>query len=239
MSTYTLTIVLPCYNPSQGWESNVLEEYRLLKATLPLEHIQLIIMNDGSSVNVSEESISLFATEGVVFIQRDVNYGKGFTLREGVQQALADKIIYTDIDFPYTHNSFLAVYNALKQADVAIGVRSEAYYANMPKARVYISKTLRFFIRKFLSIPTDDTQCGLKGFNIKGKDVFLQTKINRYLFDLEFVFLSARTQLSIAQVPVELKSGIVLSKMRGFILLGEGMNFLRILFNSFFSSSNS
>lgn len=239
MSNYTLTIVLPCYNPSQGWESNVLEEYRLLKAALPLEHIQLIIMNDGSSVNVSEESISLFATEGVVFIQRDVNYGKGFTLREGVQQALADKIIYTDIDFPYTHNSFLAVYNALKQADVAIGVRSEAYYANMPKARVYISKTLRFFIRKFLSIPTDDTQCGLKGFNIKGKYVFLQTKINRYLFDLEFVFLSARTQLSIAQVPVELKSGIVLSKMRGFILLGEGMNFLRILFSSFFSSSNS
>lgn len=239
MSNYTLTIVLPCYNPSQGWESNVLEEYRLLKAVLPLEHIQLIIMNDGSTVNVSVESISLFATEGVVFIQRDVNYGKGFTLREGVQQALADKIIYTDIDFPYTHNSFLAVYNALKQADVAIGVRSEAYYANMPKARVYISKTLRFFIRKFLSIPTDDTQCGLKGFNIKGKDVFLQAKINRYLFDLEFVFLSARTQLSIAQVPVELKSGIVLSKMRGFILLGEGMNFLRILFSSFFSSSNS
>lgn len=239
MSIYTLSIVLPCYNPSLGWESNVLEEYRLLKAALPLEHIQLIIMNDGSTANVSKERSSLFATEGVVFIQRDVNYGKGFTLREGVQQALADKIIYTDIDFPYTHNSFLAVYNALKQADVAIGVRSEAYYANMPKARVYISKTLRFFIRKFLSIPTDDTQCGLKGFNIKGKDVFLQTKINRYLFDLEFVFLSARTQLSIAQVPVELKSGIVLSKMRGFILLGEGMNFLRILFSSFFSSSNS
>lgn len=239
MSIYTLSIVLPCYNPSLGWESNVLEEYRLLKAALPLEHIQLIIMNDGSTANVSKERSSLFATEGVVFIQRDVNYGKGFTLREGVQQALADKIIYTDIDFPYTHNSFLAVYNALKQADVAIGVRSEAYYANMPKARVYISKTLRFFIRKFLSIPTDDTQCGLKGFNIKGKDVFLQAKINRYLFDLEFVFLSARTQLSIAQVPVELKSGIVLSKMRGFILLGEGMNFLRILFSSFFSSSNS
>jgi hypothetical protein len=110
---------------------------------------------------------------------------------------------------------------------------------NMPKARVYISKTLRFFIRKFLSIPTDDTQCGLKGFNTKGKEVFLQTKINRYLFDLEFVFLSARQSLSIAQVPVELKSGIVLSKMRGFILLGEGINFLRILFSSFFSSSNS
>jgi hypothetical protein len=27
--------------------------------------------------------------------------------------------------------------------------------------------------------------------------------------------------------------------MRAFILLGEGINFLRILFSSFFSSSNS
>jgi glycosyltransferase involved in cell wall biosynthesis len=217
----------------------VLAQYQLLKAALPSEQIQWIVVNDGSTVNVSQECKSLLASEGVVFIQRTVNFGKGYTLREGIQHAKADKIIYTDIDFPYTHNSFLAVYNALKQADVAIGVRSEAYYANMPQARVYISKTLRFFIRKFLSIPTDDTQCGLKGFNTKGKDVFLQTKINRYLFDLEFVFLSARRQLSIAQVPVELRSGIVLSKMRAFILLGEGINFLRILFSSFFSSSNS
>lgn len=239
MSTYTLSIVLPCYNPTHQWESNVLEEYRLLKAALPSEQIQLIVVNDGSTINVSAASKLLFEKENAVFVQRDINYGKGFTLREGVRLAIGDRVIYTDIDFPYTHNSFLAVYNALKKADVAIGVRSEAYYANMPKARVYISKTLRFFIRKFLSIPTDDTQCGLKGFNAKGKEVFLQTKINRYLFDLEFVFLSARQSLSIAQVPVELKSGIVLSKMRGFILLGEGINFLRILFSSFFSSSNS
>lgn len=239
MSNYTLSIVLPCFNPTQQWENNVLDEYRLLKAALPLERIQLIIVNDGSTINVSAASKLLLETENAVFVQRDINYGKGFTLREGVQLAIGDRVIYTDIDFPYTHNSFLAVYNALKQVDVAIGVRSEAYYMNMPKARVYISKTLRFFIRKFLSIPTDDTQCGLKGFNTKGKEVFLQTKINRYLFDLEFVFLSARKSLTIAQVPVELKSGITLSKMRGFILLGEGANFLRILFSSFFSSSSS
>jgi glycosyltransferase involved in cell wall biosynthesis len=56
MSTYTLSIVLPCYNPSQGWESNVLEEYRLLKAALPSEQIQLIVVNDGSTINVSQES---------------------------------------------------------------------------------------------------------------------------------------------------------------------------------------
>lgn len=239
MTNYTLTIVLPCYNPSKGWEEHVLREFLLLKAALPSEKLQLIIVNDGSIVNVSKESALHFAGEHVAFIQRTVNFGKGYTLREGIKNIDTSKIIYTDIDFPYTHTSFLDVYNALSRADVAIGVRSEAYYQNMPKARVYISKTLRFFIRKFLSITTDDTQCGLKGFNNKGKEVFLQTKINRYLFDLEFVFLSARKSLTIAQVPVELKSGITLSKMRGFILLGEGANFLRILFSSFFSSSSS
>ena len=88
MSTYTLSIVLPCYNPTHQWESNVLEEYRLLKAALPSEQIQLIVVNDGSTINVSAASTLLFEKENAVFVQRDINYGKGFTLREGVGLAI-------------------------------------------------------------------------------------------------------------------------------------------------------
>lgn len=145
-------------------------------------------------------------------------------------------IIYTDIDFPYTHESFLKIYNALKNenADVAIGIRGEGYYHYLPKARVRISKLFRWFIKKFLHIPTDDTQCGLKGFNQKGKEIFLQTTINRYLFDLEFIFLSARKKLSIKTVEVELRPDIVLSKMNWKILTQEFGNFLKIFVRSIF-----
>jgi hypothetical protein len=94
---------------------------------------------------------------------------------------------------------------------------------------------LRLLIRFFIQIPTDDTQCGLKGFNIKGKEVFLSTSIDRYLFDLEFIFLAAKKKLTIQKVPVQLKKGIVLSKSNFGILSTELFNFLKIFLRSIFS----
>ena len=64
-----------------------------------------------------------------------------------------------------------------------------------------------------LRIPTDDTQCGLKGFNQVGREVFLSTTIQRYLFDLEFIFLAAQKNLRIATEEVQLRPDVILSKM--------------------------
>lgn len=175
----------------------------------------------------------MLAASGIRHVTYTENKGKGYALRQGVEAAKGEYIIYTDIDFPYTHESFLKVYKALKEGnDVSIGIRGEEYYTHLPKSRVYISKFLRSLIRFFLRIPTDDTQCGLKGFNQKGKEVFLKTTINRYLFDLEFVFLSAREKLKIKTVEVELRPEVVLSKMNWKILLQEFGNFLKIFTKS-------
>jgi len=230
----TLSIVLPCYNPPIGWSDNILSELEWLRQTLKNETIHLFIMNDGTTnENIGEYSFANM--DGVTFVDRENNRGKGFTLREGVLISYSPKVIYTDIDFPYERESFISVYKALEHSDVAIGVRSKDYYANMPKLRVVISKVLRLLIRFFIQIPTDDTQCGLKGFNIKGKEVFLSTSIDRYLFDLEFIFLAAKKKLTIQKVPVQLKKGIVLSKSNFGILSTELFNFLKIFLRSIFS----
>ncbi len=195
------------------------------------------MVNDGSTTNFlkqnAEELSKIYS--GIKIISYPENKGKGFALREGVRAATGELIIYTDIDFPYTHESFLKIYSTLKNenVDVAIGIRGEEYYAHLPAARVRISKLLRWFIKTFLRIPTDDTQCGLKGFNQKGKEVLLQTTINRYLFDLEFIFLSARKKLSLKTIVVELRPEITLSKMNWKILIQEFGNFLKIFVRSF------
>lgn len=226
--------MLPCYNPPKGWKENIVANYTAIKATQDL--VELIIVNDGSTtVDVAGATAFFNRHEGIVFRSYTTNMGKGYALREGVKLAQGALIVYTDIDFPYTHESFNAILLALQQnADVAIGIRGAEYYTHLPKLRVYISKFLRFLIRTMLRIPTDDTQCGLKGFNQKGKEVFLQTTINRYLFDLEFVFLSARNKLNIKTVEVELREGILLSTMRMGVLLQEGGNFLSVLWRSLF-----
>jgi len=233
-SPIALSIILPCYNTAGNVIENI--ELRFNNILQQVPTVELIIVNDGSTLNFNVEEVKYFFAQypSIKIISHSENQGKGYALREGVKAATGELIIYTDIDFPYTNESFLKTYNALKNenADIAIGIRGEEYYNHLPKARVRISKLLRWFIKKFLRIPTEDTQCGLKGFNQKGKEVFLQTTINRYLFDLEFIFLSARKKLSIKTVEVELRPDIVLSKMNWKILLQEFGNFLKIFTKS-------
>lgn len=229
MNKPQLNIVLPCYNPTVGWLENIAKSLQQIEQYTG--SIELIIVNDGSTTTNTEECIAFFAAyPHIKFHSYTTNKGKGYALREGVKQAKGELIIYTDIDFPYTQQSFEHIHEALKAgADVAIGIRGKDYYTHLPKARIYISKFLRFLIRTMLRIPTDDTQCGLKGFNQKGKNVFLQTTINRYLFDLEFIFLSSKQKLNIQTVEVELRPDIQLSTMRISVLLHEGVNFLSVL----------
>jgi glycosyltransferase involved in cell wall biosynthesis len=234
ISKHKVSIILPCYNPPVNWMENIALNFSKIQETVP--DVELIIVNDGSTKNFNPAEAAIFFsnTKGIKLVNYPQNHGKGYALREGVKAANSDWIIYTDIDFPYTHESFLKVFEILKNAnsDMAIGIRGEEYYKHLPKARIYISKLLRACIRIFLQIPTDDTQCGLKGFNQKGKEVFLQTNIDRYLFDLEFIFLAARKKLSLQTTEVKLKSDIQLSKMNWKILLHEFGNFFRIFIRS-------
>lgn len=233
-SSIGFSIILPCYNPIEGWHEII--EKNIETNFASLENFELIIVNDGSFRNFrKEETKKTFSKYPFVkILSYNENKGKGGALRHGVNAAKGEFIIYTDIDFPYTSESFLKIYAALKneKADVAVGIRGEEYYTHLSRTRVRISKLLRWFIKKFLRIPTDDTQCGLKGFNQRGKEVFLKTTINRYLFDLEFIFLAAKNKLRITTVEVELRSDVQLSIMNSKILLQEFGNFLKIFVKS-------
>jgi glycosyltransferase involved in cell wall biosynthesis len=235
MNEVSLSIVLPCYNPLDGWLENIKQNVLLLKKEFI--SFEVIIVNDGSSKTFNQQQALAFFSQfpEVSILSYEKNEGKGYALRYGVERTNGALVIYTDIDFPYTHQSFIKIHNALAEqnADVAIGIRGEDYYTHLPKARTRISKLLRWFIKKFLRIPTDDTQCGLKGFNQRGKEIFMQTSINRYLFDLEFVFLSARKKAIIKTIEVQLRPEVTLSTMNWKILLQEGGNFLKIFLRSF------
>ena len=229
----TLDLVLPCYNPLPGWERVVVQSVQEIQAQLTDTEVVLYIVNDGSVEGVEESNIDFIRKNIRQFryIHYEKNQGKGYALRCGVGEGRGDFCIYTDIDFPYSNDSLVALFHRLNDdVEVAAGVRDEMYYEDVPAFRRYLSKTLRLMLRRFFRLPISDTQCGLKGFTNTGRQIFLKTSINRYLFDLEFIHLAARYfPQKIAPVKVTLKPGIVFSKMNVGLLYREGLNFIQIL----------
>lgn len=230
-----LTILLPCYNPAEGWEKQVVKSMDIIRHDLAdyIEELSLVIVNDGSSKGCTQEEQD-YVESNVVnasFVNYKINRGKGYALREGVKTIGSDLIIYTDIDFPYFEKSVVKVaHTLLKGKNVALGHRGKDYYDKTPWFRKVVSKTLRWVLKTFLRLPTDDSQCGLKGYDQKGAAVFLETRIDRFLFDLEFIKLAARRKLTIEKVEVELKPNVVFSKVNSRILLREMGNFFKVLF---------
>lgn len=225
--------MLPCYNPQPLWADRVISQYALLKQKIEGE-LSLILVNDGSTKNVTDADISKLSTsiEKFDYISYDRNIGKGYALRKGVSRSSSEVIIYTDIDFPYTINSILSIYNHLcDNIDVAVGVKDNNYYSRVPILRRYISKALRTMTGIFFKLPVTDTQCGLKGFNTKGKESFLNSQTERYLFDLEFLCIAHNSNCSIVPVEVELNKHVSFSSMNYMLLLPELKNFLRIFRN--------
>jgi len=229
-----LSIVLPCYNPQEGWEQRILTAYGSISEKLGFGP-EIILVNDGSKF-IPDLSLSALATAipSFLFTSYKENKGKGYALRHGVAKATGEYIIFTDIDFPYDIESMEAVWNLLNSNyDIVAGVKDKTYYDGVPLFRIGISRILRKLIGVFFSMPITDTQCGLKGFNQKGKRIFLNTVIDRYLCDLEFIYKGyrARPALNICAQPAKLREDVFFRKMNWRILLTESINFVKIAFS--------
>jgi glycosyltransferase involved in cell wall biosynthesis len=228
----SLDIVLPCFNPNATWPDELLNFNTCVNDTYKIHYI---LVNDGSHASNVGDQITYLKEKNISlnFISYEVNRGKGYALRKGMLLSQSDYILYTDIDFPFTNQSMLNVIDSLatKAYDIVVGYRNDAYYEKkMSLFRKILSKTFRFFVKKILKMPVTDTQCGLKGFNKKGKEKFLNTSIDRYLFDFEFIHAACKDKdLSILPVQVQLKENVVFSKMKMKIVFQELINLLRIL----------
>lgn len=227
----TLDIILPAFNPMPGWEEIVVNRFLSLSAHFPHIQCHLIIVNDGSTRINEVQSVEKIKREisNFYWISYSDNKGKGNALRKGVEASTSDLILYTDIDWPYTEQSMVDLINKLVIADVVIGIRDSSYYEKLPPSRRIISRLLKFFNERFLKLIVDDTQAGLKGFKKNIKSVFLNTTIDRYLFDLEFIHLLSKSDNFIVKtIPIYLRDGITFSKMNRSFLLREARNFFRL-----------
>lgn len=225
-----IDLVLPVYNPGKGWAQITVLKKKELEEVLGGK-VNLIVSDDGSPDTSELDELQRIHLD-VEVVRSSHNQGKGSALRAGFERAQGEMVVFTDADFPYDMLSMKRMVDELRNgADVALGYREEDYYASVPWFRKGLSEAFRFVLKSILSFPITDTQCGLKGMNQRGRDIFLKTKINRFLVDMEFIKRATRQpDLDIKPVIVQLRTDVTFSSMGPGVLLREFANFVRVLF---------
>jgi glycosyltransferase involved in cell wall biosynthesis len=236
MSKKHLNLILPCFNPIQGWEIRVCKHLESLEIQLHDTIIEPVLINDGSISGVEKKHFDYIKEKfpAVHIIQYTENQGKGFAVREGFKLATAPFIIFTDIDFPYVEADFIQLYRKLQggNIDILVGVRQADYYQQTPWYRAFISKLLKYIIGNFLNVKITDTQGGLKGFSQQGRQILLKTSINRYLFDLEIIKIASNTKgIKMESMPVKLRKDVQFASLSIVIIRREFLNLLKIFFS--------
>ncbi len=230
-------LVIPLYNPSDNWEQKLLIKFERIVNTYfqgDKTAINLILVNDGSPKNFTENHVQYLERNipHLVVVSYQQNQGKGYALRQGVQKAVTDFCIYSDYDFPFGLDVVNTIYQQLQSgADIVTGRRiSGNYFKSLPFKRQIISRGLVAFNKFILRLPVYDTQAGIKGFNKYGMATFLETNINRFLFDMEFILISSRIHgMVIKEVDVSITQETVLSDFGFNVLKQEMSNLMKIL----------
>ena len=227
-------IILPCYNPRGEWTRRIAGCYEDICRRHPEHEFALTTVDDGAARGYEDEKVALLrnAVPGVTVLRYTPNRGKGYALRYALQRSEGDLFIYTDYDFPYTDESFDAVLSALEGgADVVLAVRDRDYQKRLGPFRRFLSFGSHIANRVFLGMRQTDTQGGLKGMTVKGREVFLKTTIDTFLFDTEFIRLAGRTEgVRVEPVESRIRPDIVMSPMGLKVMFKEMGNFIGLMF---------
>ena len=230
-------LILPFYKPHEGWLNHLLESVTALRQVLNGRGstLRVILANDGSPESCyPDEALDAIraAADEFIFSTYDVNHGKGYCLRHAVHKAAAATELYTDGDFPFGWQCAAEAFDRLNAgADVVMGVRGADYGKALHPLRKIISRGVRRLNRFLLGMPERylDTQAGMKGFRGAGKQAFLDTTVDTFLFDTEFILLAWDRGLRIDTIPLTLRPGLSFSKMGWRVLFRELGHFLRIM----------
>jgi len=118
--SYRLSVVIPCYN-----ERATIEQILDAVRSAPVQDIEVIVVNDGSTDGVEKLLEGPLRNKIDVLVHHDVNRGKGAALRTGLRYCTGDYVLVQDADLEYDPREYSKLLKPLLdgKADVVYGSR--------------------------------------------------------------------------------------------------------------------
>lgn len=227
-----LTLILPVYNPHNGWKKDLIHSLDKLQDEFSGLEYSVIIVNDGSTYDIGNfiEKNIITSYNNLEYFSYSENHGKGYAIRYGLEHSLSDYYIYTDFDFPFGLHSVKQTYDRLVEGktNLVIGTRDYSYFKALPLERKVLSLGLMIVNAFITRFRVKDTQAGLKGLDNKAREIFLTTKTNSFIFELEFILKCLKANLKHSFVHVVTDPDIKFSNFNIKTLNRELKNYFKI-----------
>lgn len=179
-----VTIIIPSYNPTK----------KLIKLVSELQEYfdDILIIDDGSSKETKKIYESI---KNVKIIYHETNLGKGESLKTGIKSLKdTDAFITVDADYQHLPKDVVKIKEALKSNDIVLGTRN-FNNKNVPLRSKFGNKFSSIVYKIKTGITLNDTQTGLRGINIKYKDLCLNTIGSRYEYEMNFLYNLAKNKI--------------------------------------------
>jgi dolichyl-phosphate beta-glucosyltransferase len=199
-----LSIVVPAYNEGKVLKANLEKIITYLKSKKYTWEI--VVVDDGSRDNTFKIAKTL-SNNGVKAYVLPLNQGKGGALKEGFDKANGEYVIFMDADLSVPLKNIDIFLSELRKYKVVIGSRrlsGSNIVVHQPFFRESMGRVFTLLTKIVTSTNLADYTCGFKGFEKNaGKKIFAQSKIKRWSYDAEIMFLAHKFGYKIKQIPVE------------------------------------
>ncbi len=201
-----ISIIIPAYNESARI-GKALDE--VLRCVHERDwQAEILVVDDGSTDRTAAIVHQMAELHPEVrLLSNPENRGKGFSVRQGVLQAVGDIVMFTDADLSAPMEEAERLFEALRQgADIAIGSRwleRKRQILKQPLYRQFFGRCFNGITRLVMGLPFADTQCGFKALHRPvAQTIFQLQRIERWGFDPELLFIALKRGYTVREVPV-------------------------------------
>ena len=196
-----LSIIIPCYNE----QSTIKEIIYKIENQSKIDK-EIIVVDDYSqdkTRDILQQDLKDIIHKVVL---NDQNYGKGYSIRKGIEHSTGDYILIQDADLEYNPSDYNKLLNPIinNMADVVYGSR---FLGNNERRVLYFwhtlgNKFLTLLSNMFSNLNLTDMEVGYKVFR---SDVLknIELKENRFGFEPEVTAKIAKKNIRIFEVGID------------------------------------
>lgn len=206
--TASISLVIPAYN-EENRLPKTLDSVLAYVTRRGFADFEVLVVDDGSQDGTVAIVENYRRHEPHIRLLRNPgNRGKGYSVRQGMLEALNEWILFSDADLsaPIEDLDILLTAAERDKADIVIGSRAvdrSMVGVRQPLGRELSGRTFNLFMRAATGLPFGDTQCGFKLYRkAAARAVFTRQTLDGFSFDVEDLVIAKTLGLTVIETAV-------------------------------------